>query len=120
MGKDFPLDLLSVYGEQSQTTQLQNQIEETLTNMVDGWFLLPWPYLVVLICVLFIVLFGPLAANIDIIALTVSGLLHELGLVLAAPSPDFRYSHYMVFCSLLSVLLLTRARMKKAGDDAFF
>ncbi|WP_445367984.1 hypothetical protein ACH5Y9_25040 [Methylomonas sp. BW4-1] len=55
-----------------------------------------------------------MTANIEVICLTSSAILHELGLMLAAPSPDFRYSHYMVFCSLLSLLLLARPWLAKA------
>jgi hypothetical protein len=56
--------------------------------------------------------FRPITANIEITCLISSGLLHETGLLLAAPSPDFRYSHYMVFCSLLALLMLARPKMR--------
>lgn len=112
MGKDFPLDLASAYGEHPPSTQLQNQLEASLSSLIDDWFLLPWLYFGISICVLLTLLFRSVTGNIEIIALTSSGLLHELGLMLAAPSPDFRYSHYMIFCTLLSLLLLARPGMK--------
>ncbi|WP_157204974.1 hypothetical protein [Methylomonas methanica] len=113
MAKDFPSDLEPVYGSHPQATRLQEQLEAGMTKYVEYWFFQPWPYFVLTICLFFAAVFRQETANIEVICLTSSAILHELGLMLAAPSPDFRYSHYMVFCSLLSFLLLARPWMAK-------
>ncbi len=66
----------------------------------------PWTHLVLLIC-----LAGWLAWRRDmgLLLLAFSGLAHEAALFVIAPSADYRYSHYMVFVTLLLVaILLTR------------
>jgi hypothetical protein len=113
MGMDFPLDLAKDYGSIQVSTALQNKLETVLYSLIDYWFFQPWPYFLVSIIILAVMFFRPINANIEITCLISSGLLHEIGLLLAAPSPDFRYSHYMVFCALLSLLLLARPWLKK-------
>ncbi|WP_157204106.1 hypothetical protein [Methylomonas methanica] len=113
MAKDFPSDLEHVYGTHPQATRLQEQLEAGMTKYVEYWFFQPWPYFLLTIYLFFAAVFRQVTANIEVICLTSSAILHELGLMLAAPSPDFRYSHYMVFCSLLSFLLLARPWMAK-------
>jgi hypothetical protein len=114
MAKDFPSDLEHAYGAHPQATKLQEQLEAGMTKYVEYRFFQPWPYFVLTICLFLAAVFRQVTANIEVIYLTFSAILHEFGLMLAAPSPDFRYSHYMVFCSLLSLLLLARPWMAKA------
>ena len=113
MGMDFPLDLAKDYGSIQVSTALQNKLETVLYSLIDYWLFQPWPYFLVSIIIMAVMFFRPITANIEITCLISSGLLHEIGLLLAAPSPDFRYSHYMVFCALLSLLLLARPWLKK-------
>ncbi|QPK61962.1 hypothetical protein IVG45_13955 [Methylomonas sp. LL1] len=112
MAKEFPIDLEPFYGKHPQATKLQEQIETGISRLIDYWFFQPWPYFFSAICIFFAVVFRPVAAKIEIICLISSAILHESSLILAAPSPDYRYSHYMVFCTLLSVLMLARPWMK--------
>ncbi|WP_026602659.1 hypothetical protein [Methylomonas sp. 11b] len=114
MAKDFPSDLERFYGSHPKATKLQEWLEAGMTKYVEYWFFQPWPYFVLTIYLFFAAAFRRVTANIEVICLTSSAILHELGLMLAAPSPDFRYSHYMIFCSLLSLLLLARPWMAKA------
>ncbi|MDX8128621.1 hypothetical protein U737_23525 [Methylomonas sp. LW13] len=114
MAKDFPSDLEQVYGSHPQATKLQEWLEAGMSKYVEYWFFQPWPYFMLTICLFFAAVFRQVTAKIEVICLTSSAILHELGLMLAAPSPDFRYSHYMVFCSLLSLLLLARPWLAKA------
>jgi hypothetical protein len=48
--------------------------------------------------------------------LVMSGILHEVGLLLIAPAIDYRYSHWMVYCCILAgiILVVTRARRRVA------
>jgi hypothetical protein len=65
----------------------------------------PWVYAVIALLLL------PLARrHRDVLALLFSGLLMESSLLVLAPSPDYRYSHWMVVCTLVSVILLTARR----------
>lgn len=46
-----------------------------------------------------------------------SGIVNELSLGIAAPSSDYRYSHWMVACTILGAVLVFAARWR-AGRDA--
>ncbi|WKJ91380.1 hypothetical protein QZJ86_04415 [Methylomonas montana] len=112
MGKEFPTDLEQAYGAHPVPSKLQEQIEEAMFKLTNDWYFQPWPYFIAAICVFLAAAFRSPTANIEVICLTASGILHEFGLMLAAPSPDFRYSHYMIFTTLLSLLLLVRPWLK--------
>ena len=47
----------------------------------------------------------------DVLALLVSGLTYELSLFPFAPSPDYRYSHWMVTATVISVVILFARRV---------
>ena len=60
-----------------------------------------WMYLVIALVLL------PLAfRHRDVLALLLSGLGLETTLLLVAPSPDYRYSHWLVICTIISAILL--------------
>jgi hypothetical protein len=53
--------------------------------------------------------------------LMASGLLHMIGLFFTAVSPDYRYSHWMVFCAVLAVAIVVLDRLGlafKAGSES--
>ena len=125
MSKDFPLDLAPYYEQKPQPTILQNKIEDLFYVFKDNWWLQPWPYLLLNLGVFLagMIRFEPEKA--EFVCLSLSALLHETGLMIAAPSPDYRYSHYMIFCSLLSLLLLFRHWLRNSSHtslcrDRFF
>lgn len=120
MAKEFPTDLEQAYGTHPEATKLQEKIETELLSLIDYWFFQPWPYFVISVGVLLTALSRSVTANLDVICLASSALLYEFSLLLAAPSPDFRYSHYMIFCTLLSWLMLARPRMIKFGVSGGF
>lgn len=113
MSKEFPNDLEQAYGAHPVPSKLQEQIEETMFKLTNAWYFQPWPYFIAAICIFFAAIVRSATANIEVVCLTSSAILHEFGLILAAPSPDFRYSHYMIFSVLLSLLLLARPWLKK-------
>jgi len=43
----------------------------------------------------------------------VSGLLYELGLFALAPAIDYRYSHWMIVCTIVGVVMLFAARLQR-------
>ncbi|MDB4962296.1 MAG: hypothetical protein JWP01_2295 [Myxococcales bacterium] len=60
-----------------------------------------WMYIVVALLLL------PLALRQrDVLALLLSGLGLETTLLLLAPSPDYRYSHWLVICTITSAIIL--------------
>lgn len=69
----------------------------------------PWIYALLSIVLI------PLAwRHRDVLVLLFSGLVFESTLVLLAPSPDYRYSHWMIITCCVSIIVLT-ARRSRAG-----
>jgi hypothetical protein len=67
-----------------------------------------WIYLAIALCIL------PLARKQrDVLAILLSGLFLEATLFPLAASPDFRYSHWMIVCTLIAVVVLTARRMRE-------
>lgn len=70
-----------------------------------------WAYLVLALALL------PMCRSRLPVVLLGSGLLHELGLFLVAPAPDYRYSHWMVVACLLAAVVLFVER-RRTGSSA--
>jgi hypothetical protein len=69
----------------------------------------PWMYLVLALVLL------PFARRQrDVLALLLSGLGLEASLFVLAPTPDYRYSHWMVVCTCLAVVMLVARRARRA------
>jgi hypothetical protein len=67
----------------------------------------PWLYLVIALMLL------PLCrGHRDVFALLLSGLGLEASLLLLAPTPDFRYSHWMIVCTCLAIVMLVVRRAR--------
>ncbi len=67
----------------------------------------PWLYLVLALVWL------PLTRKArDVLAVLLSGLALEGSLLVLAPSPDYRYSHWMVACTTLAILELISRRLR--------
>lgn len=107
MAEEFPFDLAAAYGSTPNAGRLQSWIEQTLLDHVDTWFFKAWIYLLLVVGLL---LHALVRRQALLFCLSLSALMHELGLLLAAPSPDFRYSHYMIVSSLLGLLFLWHSR----------
>ena len=106
---DSPEWLANAYGHSPERTKLQNYIRWGLTNLSRHLFFRPWIYLGITISVMlacFLPSFTMERIQIGLIA--ASGFAHEAGLFLLAPGGDFRYSHYMIYTSLLASLLLAQ------------
>jgi hypothetical protein len=72
---------------------------------------LPWIYAVVALLLL------PIARrHRDILALLLSGLALDLSLLPLAPSPDYRYSHWMVLTVCIAAIVLTARRARGITD----
>jgi hypothetical protein len=102
----FPDWITRHYPNAAESTALQQRMEEAFTALDGWWFYRPWFYLVagtLLGAGLLIFFRPPFGAPLFVVG---SGIAHELGLFLAAPSPDYRYSHYLVFSVCLAILML--------------
>ncbi len=73
----------------------------------------PWMYLVISL-----VLLGFCRGHRDVFALLLSGIGLEASLFLLAPTPDYRYSHWMVVCTCLAVVMLIARRGRAASADS--
>lgn len=109
MYREFPTDLAWAYRQVPLATPLQIALEQWLSSLSYDWYFQPWPYCL-LTLMLFLVTLPSVrqGKHIEASVLSCSALLYELGVMIAAPSPDFRYSHYLIVCALLSVLLLAK------------
>jgi hypothetical protein len=115
---DSPEWLANAYGHSPERTKLQNYIRWWLTNLVRHRFFKPWIYLgitMVVMLVCFLPSFTMERAQIGLIA--ASGFVNEAGLFLVAPSASFRYSHYMIYTSLLASLLLIQTLFSRATSS---
>ena len=53
----------------------------------------------------------------DLLALVASGVVYELTLVPFAPSPEYRYSHWMIVCTIIAIVILIRRSRLLAHAD---
>jgi hypothetical protein len=104
----------------TSTSPVQHRLTYWMSSL---WKVLPiyvpWMY-----AVLGLVVAGLALAirSLDVVALCASGLVMEATLLFLAPSPDYRYSHWLVVSVCLAIVIITvrRARATLPGrvDDA--
>lgn len=71
----------------------------------------PYVYLVISLLLL------PLAwRQRDVLAILLSGLVMESSLLFLAASNDYRYSHWMILCTILAVVMLTGRRYRSSAN----
>ena len=110
-GVTVPKDALTaVYGgEIPSMSRVQAAAAWRLERLAGTVVYRPWLYLMIAVAVITWCLWRRGELTLQIALIAASGLTHEAGLFLLAPSADFRYSHYMIFATLLSGALLLRA-----------
>ncbi len=92
----------------------------TLQHAMTAWLIAlettplfrPWIYLAVAVLLL-----GFTRRHRDVFALLASGILLELTLLVLAPTPDYRYSHWMVTATCISVVVLVARRARGSGGS---
>src|SRR5262249_6236761 len=67
----------------------------------------PYVYLVVALCLLALC-----RGHRDALAIVLSGLALEATLVLVAPTTDYRYSHWMIVCTCIAIVMLFARRYR--------
>jgi hypothetical protein len=101
MAGDFPADLASAYAAQPMPTRLQAGLERVLLNHLDAWYFKVWIYGLATIG---LAILGLSVRDPILLCICASALAYQAGLMLLAPSPDYRYSHYLIVCCVLAVL----------------
>jgi hypothetical protein len=90
------------------TLPFQKAAENAMVTLSRKTFLFrPWMYLV-----LSLVLLAFAWRHRDILALLLSGIVMEGSLLALAITPDFRYSHWMVACTCIAVVMLVARRAR--------
>jgi hypothetical protein len=91
---------------------------QNVTGMLVMWtdkrtvLFLPWIYIAISLLLL------PLCRRQrDAFALLASGLAMESSLFFIAPTPDYRYSHWMVACTCFAAVLLFVRRLTRTATD---
>ena len=105
-------ELAQQFGLQTRWTKLQYKLSDGLRWLDRHTSLfVPWIYLVLSLVLL------PLARrHRDVLALLLSGLVLVSSLVFLAPSVDYRYSHWMVVCTLVAVVVVTARRIANVRE----
>lgn len=101
-------DLADAVGATKSWSKLQRLMTTFMTWLYKVTpIFVPWVYLVISLLLL------PMARrNRAVFATIASGLVFESSLLFLAASPDYRYSHWMVVCTLVAVIELTARRMR--------
>jgi hypothetical protein len=96
-----------IYGYPTpQLTRLQLDVKWLLIQLKP--IFRPWVYLAITLFIIGACLLSLTEQRLYILLITASGLAHEGGLFFLAPSAEYRYSHYMIYTSVLALLLLAR------------
>lgn len=109
----FPKKMEAHYGRNPEQTTLQRIAEGRIASLDGIWLFRPWFYIIIAVIVVIVALLRFDPQYVDTTLLAISGLLHEAALLLLAPSVDFRYSHYLIFAAILSLLMLTRPALSR-------
>ncbi len=97
----------------SRSSALQDRLHKHAVWLVMHTQLMrPYPYLLLALALLILSL-----RHRDVLALLLGGLSMEASLFFTAPTPDLRYSHWMMLCALLAAVILF-ARRYAAGRAA--
>jgi len=100
------------------TTHEASELQRGMTRALVAFskrvpVFVPWIYFALS------VLCAPLAfRQRDVLAVLLSGLSFQGGLLFLAPSPDYRYSHWMVSCTVVGLAVLATRRYRHARPAA--
>ena len=98
--------------QQPDQSALPSTVQRALVAVVS-WFARATPLVRPYIYFYLAFILLPLARrHRDVIALLASGIVYEFTMFPFAPSPDFRYSHWMIVCTVISIVILVRRRAR--------
>jgi hypothetical protein len=96
-----------IYGYPTpQLTRLQIDVRWLLLHLKP--IFRPWAYLALTLLIIGACLLSLTRERLNILLIAASGLAYEGGLFLLVASAEYRYSHYMIYTSVLALLLLMR------------
>jgi hypothetical protein len=75
---------------------------------MSTWFYKPLVYLILTIGVIVMCITFLNGDRLQVALIALSGLAHEGGIFLVAPTAEYRFSHYMIHTSILALTLLLR------------
>ncbi len=105
--EQHPVDWGKIYGVSTpKLNGLQTKVKWLLVHLKP--IFRPWVYLVLTISIISACLLSITEERLHIALIAASGLAHEGGLFLVAASAEYRFSHYMIYTSVLALLLLIR------------
>lgn len=103
---------IAMIGHQATHAPLQAGWLAALHRIEDSLVFRAWAYLLIALALL------PLCrGNRIAFVVLASGIAYELSLLVAAPSSDYRYSHWMIVCAITGAVLVFAAR-HHAGSTA--
>jgi hypothetical protein len=111
-----------IYGKHvPRLNRAQRAINDFFQQLANSWLYRPWIYFLLGLAVLAFAVRRWDWAYRDVILIAASGIAHDAGLFFLAPSADFRYSHFMIYASLLSAALLWRTEFvrRRVPQDAW-
>jgi hypothetical protein len=91
--------------------KIQLWMQHRFDRLSETWLYRPWVYLVLAIGISAFCLWSRTEESWQIGLIAASGLANEIALFFLAPSPDYRYSHYMIYSTFLSSALWLRAEL---------
>jgi hypothetical protein len=104
---------LDVIGNPVPNLPIQDAIADVLEAFKHTPIYRPFVYFFLAIAFL-----GIARRHRDTLALLTSGLLYELTFIPFAPSPEYRYSHWMITCTVIATVILIKRRMELGSDGA--
>lgn len=112
--RGFPPIFDKAYPDKTpELNRVQNLLKAALLTLSGSVLFRPWIYLLLALLVLVTACLDlRLPYRLPIVFIAASALTHEMGLLISAPSPDFRYSHYMIYASMLAATLFLRSRLR--------
>jgi hypothetical protein len=94
--------------------RLQARLQRGALGLATTWIMRPYVYLLLVAA---LTLFGFADRNRVVIALGASALASELALLFLSPTPDFRYSLWLVVSALVMLFVTLRSRSRRAADQ---
>jgi hypothetical protein len=91
---------LAMLSHQATHSWVQARWLSALVRIQGTVLFRPWAYLLIALALLPLCRRSPLA-----LALLLSGIAYELSLLVVAPSADYRYSHWMIVCTITATVL---------------
>jgi hypothetical protein len=106
------------YGKNPPLNRFQIALKGRFEALSKHLIYRPWVYLLLTIAIIAFGLFFWNQARAEVFFVALSGLAYEGVLFFVGPSADYRYSHYMIYSSVLATLLLIRASTRRAPDKS--